>query len=180
MRKVLVTGRGLLTPLGNGLSINEEALRSGRSGTTFVQDWKDRGMDCQVGGFSDQNPACDLLDKKRLRFAPANARMSVVAVQQALQEAAIPLDEVRSHRIAVISGVAGSNYQETYEAARAYERARPPRGVDPPRPPPVKGLALVPHIDLLVAQRHAGLDHVQVGEAERREAVESGCPARAV
>lgn len=149
MRKVLVTGRGLLTPLGNGLAINEEALRAGRSGTTFVQDWKDRGMDCQVGGFADQNPQCELLDKKRLRFAPANARMSVVAVQQALKEACIPLDEVRSHRIAVISGVAGSNYQETFEAALAYDSTRRLRNVNPCIVPRVMPSSAVANLSLI-------------------------------
>jgi 3-oxoacyl-[acyl-carrier-protein] synthase-1 len=131
MRKVLVTGRGLITPLGNGLAVNEEALRAGRAGTTFSQEWKDRGMECQVGGFPDQNPACELLDKKRMRFTPANARMAVAAVEQALQEAAIPLDEVRSHRIAVISGVAGSDYQEIYESALAFDTTKRIRSVSP-------------------------------------------------
>lgn len=149
MRKVLVTGRGLITPLGNGLAKNEEAMRAGRSGTVFVQDWKDRGMDCQVGGFSDQNPPCDLLDKKRLRFAPANARMAIAAVQQALNEAAIPLSEVRNHRIAVISGVAGSNYQETYESALAYDTTKKLRNVNPCIVPRVMPSSAVANLSLI-------------------------------
>jgi 3-oxoacyl-[acyl-carrier-protein] synthase-1 len=57
--------------------------------------------------------------------------MAVAAVEQALQEAAIPLDEVRSHRIAVISGVAGSDYQEIYESALAFDTTKRIRSVSP-------------------------------------------------
>lgn len=149
MRKVLVTGRGLITPLGNGLAVNELALRAGRSGTAFCQEWKDREMECQVGGFSDQNPVCDLLDKKRLRFTPANARMSVAAVEQALQEAAIPLEEVRNLRIAVISGVAGSNYKEIYESALAYDTTKRVRSVSPCIVPRAMASSAVSNLSLI-------------------------------
>ncbi|MHB9139184.1 MAG: beta-ketoacyl-[acyl-carrier-protein] synthase family protein [Victivallaceae bacterium] len=149
MKKVLVTGRGLITPLGNGLAVNEQALRAGRSGTTFCQEWKDRDMECQVGGFSTQNPPCDLLDKKRSRFTPANARMAIAAVEQALQEAGIPLDEVRSHRIAVISGVAGSNYQEIYESALAYDTTKRMRSVSPCIVPRAMASSAVSNLSLI-------------------------------
>jgi 3-oxoacyl-[acyl-carrier-protein] synthase-1 len=149
MRKVFVTGRGLITPLGTGLSNNEAALRAGRSGITFCQDWKDRNMDCQVGGFSDENPVTPLLDKKRLRFTPANARMAVAAVEQALVEAKISLDDTRQLRIACISGVAGSNYQETFEAASAYDRTRRLRSVPPCIVPRVMASSAVSNLSLI-------------------------------
>jgi 3-oxoacyl-[acyl-carrier-protein] synthase-1 len=149
MSKVFVTGRGLITPLGTGLSKNEEALRAGRSGITFSQDWKDRNMDCQVGGFSDENPVTALLDKKRLRFTPANARMAVAAVEQALNEAKIPLEETRDLRIACVSGVAGSNYVETYEAADAYNRSRKLRSISPCIVPRVMPSSAVSNLSLI-------------------------------
>lgn len=122
MSRVFITGRGLITPLGNGLQVNEEALRAGRSGTVFVKEWRARGLDSQVAGVADEDPPCPLLDKKRKRFTPANARMAVGAVYEALQEAKLGPEEIKQQKIAVIGGVAGSNYEEMYDNADAFNK----------------------------------------------------------
>ena len=122
MSRVFITGRGLVTPLGNGLQVNEEALRVGRSGTVFVKEWRARGLDSQVAGVADEDPPCPLLDKKRKRFTPANARMAVGAVYEALQEAKLGPEEIKQQKIAVIGGVAGSNYEEMYDNADAFNK----------------------------------------------------------
>ncbi|MDD2403102.1 MAG: beta-ketoacyl-[acyl-carrier-protein] synthase family protein [Victivallaceae bacterium] len=122
MSRVFITGRGLITPLGNGLQANEEALRAGRSGTVFMKEWRARGLESQVAGIADEDPPCPLLDKKRKRFTAANARMAVGAVYEALQEANLGPEEIKKQNIAVIGGVAGSTYEEMYDNSHAFKQ----------------------------------------------------------
>ena len=120
MEKVFITGRGLVTPLGVGLRENEEALRSGRSGIVAVPDFVEHRLDSQVGGMVREDLSSPLLDRKALRFCPPVGLMSVIAAEEAFAEAGIPVEEVRNHRIAIVSGVAAGNYRELYESVDAY------------------------------------------------------------
>ena len=92
MEKVFITGRGLLTPLGNGLAANEAALREGKSGITVVPEFVEKHLTSVVGGVPDQDPECEFLDRKTKRFSPPAAVMSVAAAVEAFTEAGIPLD----------------------------------------------------------------------------------------
>ena len=53
MEKVFITGRGLITPLGNGLAANEAALRSGKSGISVVPEFVEKRLTSIVGGIPD-------------------------------------------------------------------------------------------------------------------------------
>ena len=104
MEKVFITGRGLVTPLGNGLAANEQALRDGSSGVVRVPEFVDHQLESLVGGLADENPPTTLIDRKTLRFCPPTGVMSVAAVSEALAEAGIALEEVPHLRIAVTHG----------------------------------------------------------------------------
>ncbi len=149
MSRVFITGRGLITPLGNGVGVNEEALRAGRSGTVFMEEWGARNLESQVAGAADENPVCPLLDKKRLRFTPANARMAVAAVYEALQEAALTPDDIKKQPIAVIGGIAGSNYLEMFENATAFSNTGRLRSVSPFIVPRVMPSSSVSNLSLI-------------------------------
>ncbi|MCP3967311.1 MAG: beta-ketoacyl-[acyl-carrier-protein] synthase family protein [Lentisphaerae bacterium] len=149
MNEVFITGRGLVTPLGNGIEVNKTALYEGRSGVSFIEDWAKHNILSQVGGLANRDITCPLLDRKRLRFAPANAIMSANAVYEALNEAGISLDEAPSLRIAVIGGVAGSNYLEIYENTAAYADSGRLRKVNPCIVPRVMPSSAVSNLSLL-------------------------------
>ncbi len=120
MERVFITGRGLISPLGDNLNANEVALRAGVSGISRVPDFVEHRLDSLVGGQPNISPECPLIDRKKLRFCPPVGVMSVVAVSEVFAEAGIPLEEVPRHRIAIIGGVAGGNYLELYQAADGY------------------------------------------------------------
>jgi 3-oxoacyl-[acyl-carrier-protein] synthase-1 len=107
---VAITGRGLITPLGNGLGENELKLRKGQSGVVFVQEWKDMHLESCVAGLADNDPECPLIDKKIARFTTPNGKMALAAVYEALQEARIAPDEIKGKRVAVILGCGGSTF----------------------------------------------------------------------
>ena len=120
MERVFITGRGLITPLGTGLAANEAALRAGRSGIRYVQEFADYDLPCMVGGIPDQHPGTDLIDRKKLRFCPPVGVMSVVAATEVFAEAGLPLEELPKLRIGLVGGVAGSNYLEVYKMGSAF------------------------------------------------------------
>ena len=121
MERVFITGRGLITPLGDGLKANEEALRSGRSGITNIQNMMDNKLPSTVGGLPNYTPdVSEVLDRKGLRFCPPVAVMAVAAAREALAEAGIPLDVIPTLKIAVVGGVAGGSYIDLYENTLAY------------------------------------------------------------
>lgn len=120
MEKVFMTGRGLLTPLGRGLAVNEAALRSGRSGVTFRPEFAEVRLESQVGGMPDQDPETPLIDRKTKRFCPPVGAMSVVAAEEAFAEAGIPLEEIPNLDIALVGGQAGGNSQEINRLSRLY------------------------------------------------------------
>ena len=70
MERAFITGRGLVTPLGNSLAANEAALRSGKSGISVIQEFIDYGLDCEVGGMPDETPSLINIDRKKLRHCP--------------------------------------------------------------------------------------------------------------
>ncbi len=115
---IAITGRGLVTPLGNGLDKNEESLRSGKTGTVFVQEWKDMYLESQVAGIVDLNFDCPLIDKKADKFTSANGKMALAATYEALQEARLSVDDLRGKRVAVILGCGGSSYITVFDGAK--------------------------------------------------------------
>lgn len=158
MNRVFITGRGLITPLGTGLAVNEQALREGRSGTVLMKEWRARGLESHVAGAADEDPECPMLNKKTKRFTPANARMAVAAVYQALEEAKLTPEQIREQPIAVIGGVAGSNYLELYNNATAFARTGRLRSVSPFIVPRVMPSSSVSNLSLIYGFRGESYD----------------------
>ncbi len=119
-QKVYITGRGLITPLGNGLAANEAGLRSGKSGIVHIPDFAAHDLGCQVGGVADEAVESPLLDRKKLRYCPPTAIMSIVAVAEALAEAGINMEDIPGMNIAVLGGVASGNYVEAWKSTQGY------------------------------------------------------------
>lgn len=120
MERVFITGRGLITPLGNSVQANEEALRAGKSGISAIQSFADVHLDSQVGGLADHDPQTELIDRKTKRFCPPAGVMSVVAAQEVFKEAKIALADIPNMRMALVGGQAASNTREVHENANAY------------------------------------------------------------
>ena len=121
MERVFITGRGLITPLGDGLKANEEALRCGRSGIVTIPNMLENKLPSTVGGMPNYTPdVSDVLDRKGLRFCPPVAVMAVAAAREAFAEAGIALEDIPDMRIAVVGGVAGGSYLDLWENTLAY------------------------------------------------------------
>lgn len=149
MERVFISGRGIVSPLGEGLTANEKALRSGTTGVTAVEDFISHQLDSQVGGMPNLTPeVSELVDRKRMRFCPPVSMMSIAAVREVFAEAGIPLEEVRNHRIAIVGGVAGGNYLDLYNYCAMYEREFKMRGINPFAVPRIMPSSAVSNISL--------------------------------
>ena len=132
MEHVFISGRGIISPLGEGLAANEKALLDGTSGISSIADFIDNHLESTVGGLPNHYPdVSDLLDRKHLRFCPPVGMMSVAAVREMFAEAGIPLDEVKNYRIAIVGGIARGNYLELFENTRNYVTEYKTRCVNP-------------------------------------------------
>ena len=149
MKKVFITGRGLITPLGSGKAINEKALRDGKSGVVFIPEWAEKGVLSCVAGAVKIDAESQHLDRKRKRFMARNSVMAVLAVEEALAEANLTPEYIAGKRIAVISGVAGTSYEEIYGSTELYLRTKSLRKINPCIVPRIMPSSAVSNLSLV-------------------------------
>jgi 3-oxoacyl-[acyl-carrier-protein] synthase I len=110
MRRVVVTGMGVVSPLGNDAASVSSALREGRSGLHAVPDYVERGLRSQVAGV----PQIDLdavIDRKLKRFMGDAAAYAYVSMRDAIADAGLSDDQVHAPRTGVIAGSGGGSAQ---------------------------------------------------------------------
>ncbi|AVO33543.1 beta-ketoacyl-ACP synthase I [Ottowia oryzae] len=115
-RRVVVTGAGIVSCIGNDLATVEAALRAGRSGISAAPDFAEKGLRSQVAGI----PQIDLearLDRKQLRFMGDAAAYAHIALEDAIAQAGLSPEQVSSPRTGLIMGSGGGSPANQIEAA---------------------------------------------------------------
>jgi 3-oxoacyl-[acyl-carrier-protein] synthase-1 len=118
MRRVAVTGMGIVSCLGNDQQTVVAALRDGRSGITFNQAFAEMGLRSQVCG----SVAIDLdehIERKARRFMGDAAAYAYVAMQKAIDDAGLDAGEVSSERTGLIAGSGGASSANIVRGADA-------------------------------------------------------------
>jgi 3-oxoacyl-[acyl-carrier-protein] synthase-1 len=108
MRRVVVTGMGVVSCLGNSKQEVTEALRTSRSGIRFNPSYQEMGLRSQVSGSVDIDPA-EHIDRKHLRFMGDSAAYAYIAMQQAIEDAGLEPSEVSNPRTGIIAGSGGAS-----------------------------------------------------------------------
>ena len=93
MRRVVITGIGIVSPIGNNVTEVEDSLRAGRSGISFSEIYAENGFRSQVHGV----PKIDLaenIDKRQLRFMGPGAAFNFIAMEQAIADCYASADYV--------------------------------------------------------------------------------------
>ncbi len=122
MQRVVVTGMGIVSCLGNALDEVSSALRAGRGGITRVDAWRERGFGSQVAGVA--SVANELpFDRKLERFMGDTARFAAHAARKAIHDAALDPAALRSPHAGAVIG-SGVGTMSTYDAALAVANAR--------------------------------------------------------
>ncbi len=108
MRRVVVTGMGLVSCLGNDQQAVAEALRTGRSGIRFNEEFKAMGLRSHVCGSVDIDLA-ERIDRKHLRFMGDAAAYAYIAMQGAIADAGLSAAEISNARTGLIAGSGGAS-----------------------------------------------------------------------
>lgn len=110
MHRIVITGMGIVSPLGNDPARVSEALRESRSGLQVVPEYAELGLRSQVAGV----PQVDLdaqIDRKLKRFMGDAAAYAYVSMRDAIADAGLDDEQVRDARTGVIAGSGGGSPQ---------------------------------------------------------------------
>ena len=105
-RRVVITGIGIVSCIGNTQDEVLESLRNGRSGISHSDDYEERGFRSHVHGKPNIDVS-DHIDKKLLRFMGDGAAFNYIAMQQAIDDSGLTEDEVSNERTGLIMGSGG-------------------------------------------------------------------------
>ena len=108
MRRVVVTGMGIICPIGNSLDEVTDALREGRSGIEFCQDYKDHGFRSHIHG-SLKIDLDEAIDRKLRRFMGDGAAYNYLAMERAIEDSGLSDDQVSNVRTGMVMGSGGTS-----------------------------------------------------------------------
>ncbi|MEM6384244.1 MAG: beta-ketoacyl-ACP synthase I [Pseudomonadota bacterium] len=129
MRRVVVTGMGIVSSIGNTTNDVLASLKTARSGIVFAQDYADLGFRCQVHGAPDIDVAA-LVDRRNMRFHGGGTAWNHVAMDQAIADAKLSDEEVSNPRTGIIMGSGGPSTRVIVDAADT-TRDKGPKRVGP-------------------------------------------------
>ncbi|MBM6552336.1 beta-ketoacyl-ACP synthase I [Marinomonas ostreistagni] len=115
MRRVVVTGLGIVSCLGNDKQTVLESLREGRSGIRFAEDYQEKGFRSHVCGRIDLDDS--VIDRKVRRFMGDAATYAYVSMEQAIADSGLSEDQVSNIRTGLIAGSGGASARNLVESA---------------------------------------------------------------
>lgn len=130
MRRVVVTGLGIVSCIGNNAAEVTESLKAGRSGIQKDEKQAELGFRSQVSGRPTLNPK-DHVHKRSFRFMGEAAGWSAVAMQQALEDAGLTDEGISDPRIGIIAGSGGPSSSEIVRAADITRKNNSPKRIGP-------------------------------------------------
>ena len=130
MRRVVITGIGIVSPIGNNAAEVEASLRAGKSGIVFAPDYAEHGFRSRVHGqpnivFEDH------IDKRDLRFMGDGAAYTFIAMQQAVADSGLTPEEVSNERTGIIVGSGGPSTKSFFKAHNIVRETGSPKRMGP-------------------------------------------------
>lgn len=116
MRRVVITGLGIVSSLGNNKNEVKESLHAGRSGITFQPEYAERGLRSHVAGAIKNLKIEELIDRKLLRFMAKGHAYTWLAMQEAIADANLSEELVSNVRTGLIVGAGGTSTESMLEA----------------------------------------------------------------
>jgi 3-oxoacyl-[acyl-carrier-protein] synthase-1 len=129
MRRVVVTGLGIVSSIGTGREAVLDSLRAGRSGIRFCEEYRSMGFRSHVHG-PIELPLEELIDRKLKRFMSDGAGYNFVALREAIAEAGLNEADVSNVRTGLIVGSGGASTENVLLCGDT-ARQKGPRKVGP-------------------------------------------------
>ncbi len=108
MRRVVVTGLGIVSSIGNNTNEVTDSLRTGRSGIEYVDEYRELGFRSHIAGTVNIDTA-ELIDRKLRRFMGNSAAYNYIAMQEAVNDSGLSDDMVSNERTGLIAGSGGAS-----------------------------------------------------------------------
>ena len=130
MRRVVVTGMGIVSSIGNNTQEVLASLREAKSGITRAEDFASHGFRCQVAGAPTLDPA-GIIDRRAMRFLSQASAWNHVAMEQAIRDSGVEESDISNERTGIIMGAGGPSTVTIVEAADITRKNNSPKRIGP-------------------------------------------------
>ena len=130
MRRVVVSGLGIVSSIGANADEVRTSLHDAKSGISFSEDFAAHGFRCQVWGHPRLDPT-DLIDRRAMRFLSQGAAWNHVAMDQAIADAGLGEGDITNERTGIIMGSGGPSTRTIVEAADTTREKGSPKRIGP-------------------------------------------------
>lgn len=130
MKRVVVTGMGIVSSIGNNAQEVLTSLREAKSGITAAPEFKEHGFRSQVYGAPTLDPY-EVLDRRTARFMSKGTAWNYIAMQEAIADADLGEDDVVNPRTGIIMGSGGPSTKTIVEAAQKTLDTGSPKRIGP-------------------------------------------------
>ncbi|MCG8412858.1 MAG: beta-ketoacyl-ACP synthase I [Pseudomonadales bacterium] len=115
MKRVVITGMGIVSCLGNNANEVLDSLKQGKSGIRFNQSYVDVGMRSHISGTVQLDTEA-LIDRKLYRFMGEASAYSYLSMDEAIKDAGLSLEEISAERIGLVVGSGGGSPEDQLES----------------------------------------------------------------
>ena len=126
MKRVVVTGMGIVSSIGNNVDEVTASLRDARSGISFAEEYKELGFRSHVHGKPTLDPTT-ILDRRAMRFHGGGTAWNHIAMDQAIADAGLEAADISNERTGIIMGSGGASTQTIVQAAETAREKGPKR-----------------------------------------------------
>ncbi|MBZ9976884.1 beta-ketoacyl-ACP synthase I [Mesorhizobium sp. BR-1-1-10] len=130
MRRVVVTGLGIVSSIGNNANEVQTSLHDARSGISFSDSFAEHGFRCQVWGAPTLDPSA-MIDRRAMRFLSHGAAWNHVAMDQAIADAGLDESDITNERTGIVMGSGGPSTRTIVEAAETTLKNGSPKRIGP-------------------------------------------------
>ena len=130
MRRVVITGLGIVSSIGNNATEVLDSLKAGKSGITSNADMIEHGFRSQIAG-DIKLDVSDFVDKRTLRFMGPGAAYAHIAMEQAIKDAGLEEREISNYRTGLIAGSGGPSTSAMLAAHQVVMKSGAPKRIGP-------------------------------------------------
>ena len=130
MRRVVITGLGIVSSIGNNAAEVLDSLKAGKSGITSNADMIEHGFRSQIAG-DIKLDVSDFVDKRTLRFMGPGAAYAHIAMEQAIKDAGLEEREISNYRTGLIAGSGGPSTSAMLAAHQVVIKSGAPKRIGP-------------------------------------------------
>ncbi|PYE84129.1 beta-ketoacyl synthase N-terminal-like domain-containing protein [Pseudoroseicyclus aestuarii] len=156
MRRVVVTGLGVVSPIGNNAAEVDAALRAGRSGIERSEEMAEHGFRSQVAGTLKIDPA-EHIEKRTMRFMGPGAAYAYLAMKEAIADAGLDEAAISDPRTGLIAGSGGPSTSNLFAAHQTVLKTGSPKRIGPLMVP--RGMSSTVSANLATAFKIKGINY---------------------